>query len=277
MKAIKFNDNWFNWQDLGQHLLEKVGTIILTSVLFWLFWRLGRRMLQKYLLDNKKAQAKMTQRSKTISTLTINIFQYTILLFYFYTILSLLGLPIGTLLASAGIFSLAIGMGAQGFVSDIVNGFFILSEGQFDVGDVVQIDEEVGNVIALGLRTTQLKSTDGTVIYIPNRQIKTVRNLTRGGIGVNLDLQLLAENDLTLVESTLNHVNESLEGKLPQIINGPTLVGVTDQIGSSLNYRIHFQVSAGSESLVKDVYFKHYIQALQKVNVTFASTNLLLS
>ncbi len=65
----------------------------------------------------------------------------------------------GTLLAGAGVAGLAIGFGAQGFVNDVVTGFFILLEAQFDVGDVVKLGTISGTVTSLGLRTTVVKAT----------------------------------------------------------------------------------------------------------------------
>ena len=75
----------------------------------------------------------------TVNALVLNIYRYTCYFFLFYAILSEIGDPVGTLIAGAGIFSLALGLGAQSLVSDIVTGFFILLEQQLDVGDTVQI------------------------------------------------------------------------------------------------------------------------------------------
>ncbi len=92
-----------------------------------------KRYRQKY--QNTVAE----KRIKTFHTLTINILNYCLWFFWIYSILSTVGVPVGTLVASAGIFSLAIGLGAQGFVTDIVSGFFILLEKEIEVGEYVQL------------------------------------------------------------------------------------------------------------------------------------------
>ncbi len=110
--------------------------------------------------------------------------------FYFYAILSILGIPVSTLLASAGIVSVALGLGAQGFVTDIVTGFFILLEQQFSVGDVVKINTITGKIHAVGLRTTQVISDDGTLNFIPNRSITVVSNMSRNNMQAVIDIRL---------------------------------------------------------------------------------------
>src|SRR5581483_9441473 len=93
--------------------------------------------------------------------------------------LSILGLNLGPLLASAGIAGLAIGFGAQTLVKDVINGFFILLEDQFNVGDAVRIAGVKGVVEGMSLRRTILRDDDGTVHMVPNSQITIVSNMTR--------------------------------------------------------------------------------------------------
>jgi small conductance mechanosensitive channel len=107
---------------------------------------------------------------------------------------------VGTLIAGAGIFSLALGLGAQSLVSDIVTGFFILLEQQLDVGDTVQIGQIKGTVTALGIRTTQVTSSDGTLNFIPNRNITIVQNLSRNNMVSNVDIRITSKTPLSKVE-----------------------------------------------------------------------------
>lgn len=259
-----------NWNEVLHNLLGKSVHLVITSLIFFIIWRIGRNLINKFVINNSNFQTKMTGRRRTLSELSINLFQYTLLFFYLYGALSILGLPVGTLLASAGIVSLAIGMGAQGFVSDLVNGMNILSEGQFDVGDIVKIGNYTGTVVSLGLRTTRLKSSDGTVTYIPNRNITVVENVTRGGIGVDVKLQLNAENDLNLVNQAIKNANKDLEGAFKKVIKrGPIIIGIVEQDGLLLTYQIHFQVVSGSEAKVKNAYLTKYIEELQKEKIKF--------
>jgi small conductance mechanosensitive channel len=94
-------------------------------------------------------------------------------------VLSLLGLNLGPMLASAGIAGLAIGFGAQTLVHDFINGFFILLENQYDIGDTVRIAGVKGTVERMSLRMTVLRDEDGTVHLVPNSAVQIVSNTTR--------------------------------------------------------------------------------------------------
>lgn len=110
--------------------------------------------------------------------------------------LSILGVPVSSLLAGAGLAGVAIGLGAQGFLTDVVNGFFILLENQFEVGDSVVIGTVEGNISSVGIRTTQIRGFDGTLHFIPNRNITVVSNKSRGDMRVQIDIPIYAHTDL---------------------------------------------------------------------------------
>ena len=270
-KTVTKNIEPIDWNTISHNLLVKIVQLSITSIVFLIIWRIGKALINRYVINNSKLQTKITGRKRTLSELSINVFQYTLLLFYLYSILSILGLPVGTLVASAGIVSLALGMGAQGFVSDMVNGLVILSEGKFDVGDIVKIGNYTGTVQALGLRTTRLKNYDGTITYIPNRNITVVENVTRGGIGVDINLQVSATTDLHKLNLAIESANEKLKGTFKRKIKrGPTIVGLTGQNGNTLTYNIHFQVVSGWEAKVKNSYLSEYIKAMKDNGINFS-------
>lgn len=250
--------------------------LLISTLVFYLVSHFGRKIIKRY-LDKHNDKLVLSKRSQTISALVNSLFRYTMVFFYVYSILTILGIPVGTLIASAGIFSLAIGLGAQGFMSDLVNGFFILSEGQYDVGDNVEIGTETGTVTQLGLRTTQIVTTDGTLIFIPNRQISIVRNLTHGGIGLNLDMNLDADTDLKLLSSLLDQADEKLTDLHDKLVSGPTLIGVVGQQGQTITYRVHFQVKPGFEGKIRQAYWQTYLQYLRVNQVKFGQEAVIIN
>lgn len=265
---LKLQKIEIDWSKIGQHLLSTTWQLVITTLIFYLLSHFGHKLINNYLAKHNTIKNK---RSKTITALINSIFQYTVIFFYLFGILSILGVPVGTLLASAGIFSLALGMGAQGFVSDLVNGFFILSEDQYDVGDLVQIGTNVGTVIQLGLRTTRLKGSDGSIIYIPNRNITIVQNLAHGGVGLDINLDLSTKNDLDKVNDLIKECNRNIKPEKKTIIQGPSIVGITEQTGQKFVYSIHFQVKPGKISAVRNLYLTKYIETLQKNGIEFAN------
>lgn len=259
-----------NWDKITSHLLETAWQLLLSTLIFYLISHFGKKIIKRYLLS-KKVNVK-NKRTRTITALINSTFQYTVIFFYLFGVLSILGIPVGTLLASAGIFSLALGMGAQGFVSDLVNGFFILSEDQFDVGDTVLINNQIGTVVQLGLRTTRLKASDGSLIFIPNRNITIVQNLAHNAMSLTIPLELDAGNDFTKVTSIIKKVNGEIVPEKKTIVSGPTIVGITGQNGENVTFSIFFKVKPGKESSIRNLYLSHYLKALKENDIVLAKT-----
>ena len=119
------------------------------------------------------------QQIRTLATVVDSISVFVIVFVATLMALAQLNLHLEPLLASAGIAGLAIGFGAQTMVHDFINGFFILFENQYDLGDTVRIAGVKGVVEDMSLRRTTLRDDDGTVHIVPNSEIKIVSNLTR--------------------------------------------------------------------------------------------------
>src|SRR5699024_5161537 len=134
--------------------------LILTYLLFLLIRAFINRIfnykIQEILIAKNKNTSR--QRVNTLAKVSKNALSYLLYFFLFYTILSILGFPVATLVASAGIASFAFGMCAKEFVTDVINGFFIISEGQFDVDEVIEIPNKdiKGTVQSVGIRSTTL-------------------------------------------------------------------------------------------------------------------------
>ena len=163
-----------------ENILTKVLSLLFLFLIFYIAKKLLHTMVQKIVKPSLKMSHHDVGRQKTISRLLENVFNYTL---YFFLLYSILGLPVSSLLAGAGIAGVAIGMGAQGFLSDVINGFFILFERQLDVGDEVVLTNGPitvsGKVVSVGIRTTQLRGEDGVLHFVPNRNITVVSNFSR--------------------------------------------------------------------------------------------------
>jgi len=119
------------------------------------------------------------QQVRTLASVLTSVGIFVIFFVATLMVLSVFNLNLGPMLASAGIAGLAIGFGAQTLVHDFINGFFILFENQYDLGDVVRIAGVKGTVEGMSLRNTVLRDDDGTVHMVPNSAIQIVSNLTR--------------------------------------------------------------------------------------------------
>jgi small conductance mechanosensitive channel len=136
--------------------------------------RLSRRAIKLGL--RRAGKARTGQRLDAVAAVLASAAGFTIWLIAVFTVLAELKLSIGPLLAGAGVAGIAVGFGAQALVRDFLAGAFILIEDQFAVGDRVEIGDAIGVVETIGLRTTRLRSDDGTVWYVPNGAIAQVGN-----------------------------------------------------------------------------------------------------
>jgi len=153
-----------------ENILTKLLSLLFLFLLFYIAKKLLHTVVQRIVKPSLKMSRHDVGRQKTISRLLENMFNYTLYFFLLYCILSILGLPVSSLLAGAGIAGVAIGMGAQGFLSDVINGFFILTNGPITVS---------GKVVSVGIRTTQLRGEDQVLHFVPNRNITVVSNFSR--------------------------------------------------------------------------------------------------
>ena len=181
----KFSKIFYN-SELGFQILEKLITIILIIIIASISVKLCNKLVDYIMLTkdnaNKKFKIKSNEkRSETLHKLIRSAIRYTIYFIAFFQILSTLGINTTSIVASAGIASVAIGFGAQSLVKDIISGFFIILEGQFDVGDEVKLYNQAafiagGSVMSLGLRSTKIRSGKGEIYFIPNGSINQVIN-----------------------------------------------------------------------------------------------------
>ncbi|WP_010622761.1 mechanosensitive ion channel family protein [Paucilactobacillus suebicus] len=256
------------WQTIGEHLLSKILIIIGITIAFFIILLIGRLLINRTFKRYLAKTMLTTNRTNTIRSLTLNIFRYTCFFFYLYALLSVIGVPVGTLIAGAGIFSIALGLGAQGFVSDVVTGFFILLEQQIDVGDVIQIGTIKGTVTALGIRTTQVTSSDGTLNFIPNHNITIVSNFSRNNMRVQIDIRIDSKAPLQEINETVEQVNEQLIDKYPEVKSEPEIVGTTMNENNQLVFRITMTAASGTQETVRSGYLAAYLNELRNKNIT---------
>ncbi len=202
--------------DLLITLLEKllliIGIFIIASILVRIFNKIIDYVMTTSDNANKKFNIKFNEkRSETLHKLIKSAVRYTIYFIAFFQVLSILGVNTTSIVASAGIASVAIGFGAQSLVRDIISGFFIILEGQFDVGDNVKIYNQAafiagGYVMSLGLRSTKIRSKDGEVYFIPNGTINQVVNYSLMYNLALVELPIKIDESIEKIEERVNKV-----------------------------------------------------------------------
>ena len=195
-----------------EKLLLIIGIFIIASILVRIFNKIIDYVMTTSDNANKKFNIKFNEkRSETLHKLVKSAVRDTIYFIAFFQVLSILGVNTTSIVASAGIASVAIGFGAQSLVKDIISGFFIILEGQFDVGDNVKIYNQAafiagGYVMSLGLRSTKIRSKDGEVYFIPNGTINQVVNYSLMYNLALVELPIKIDESIEKIEERVNKV-----------------------------------------------------------------------
>lgn len=152
-----------------------------------------------------------------------------------------LDIPLGPILAGAGILGFAISLSSQNFIKDVVNGCLILIEDQYAIGDFIAIDPVMGFVENMNLRVTQLRDGDGHLITIPNGTIAIVRNMSKNWSRVNFTIQVAYDNDIEKVMQILEQVGQQLYDDpewSDRIIEVPLLLGIDELAHQGITLRV---------------------------------------
>ena len=152
-------------------------------------------------------------RAKTLAQVLRSITSVIIFIVVALMVLDEVGLPITPLLASFSVIGVALGLGAQGVVRDVVAGMFMILEDQYGVGDSVNVGEASGTVEAVGLRVTQLRDLNGTVWYVRNGEILRVGNSSQGWSRAVLDVNVAYDENIDHVEDLLRQIADEVRAE----------------------------------------------------------------
>ena len=232
-------DDFTHWArtDGLEIVLLALGAVLLTRFVHWLSQRLERHFGVAVdgdgggvltVADQARRRAAVTQ---AIERTTVALIAFFVVMM----ILNRLGIPLTTLVAPATVAGVALGFGAQRVVQDVLAGFFIISENQYGIGDLVQIAQPgsttgvSGTVEAVSLRTTQLRTATGELVILPNGEARQVTNRSRDWRLVVVDAPIPLDADVDLATSALRSAAESLacdETIGPLLLDEPTVTGV---------------------------------------------------
>jgi small conductance mechanosensitive channel len=176
---------------------------------------------------------------ETAARLLISFMKYLITVIAVMTVLTVWGIDTTTIVASAGIVSLIIGLGAQSLIADILAGMFIVFEQEYKVGDVVIIGEWKGTVLDIGIRSTRIVDIGGNVMTINNSSITKVINQNQPLSVAEAIVGIDYAEPLVNAELVLRDNISRIRGNVPDIIEGPFYKGVDELAGSSVNLLLY--------------------------------------
>lgn len=217
---------------LIKEIVGPVIVLIFSSILY----RIVKKILRKFIdLRSNKIDAK---RRNTLYYLFKSIIKIAIISIDILIILEIYGFDTRTIITSLSVIGVVVGLAFQDLIKDIIAGITIVLEGQFRVGDVIEINSFKGEVIYLGLKSTKIKAVTGEVMIIANRLITDVINYSLSNSLAIVDIDVAYESDLVKVEKVLNGLCEKLTKELPHLKGEVELLGINSLEPSSLRYRM---------------------------------------
>ena len=212
--------------------------------------RLTRRINEQFEAEGEEDQSDRQKRMQTVTKAISNTFKIVIWIITFIYSLSLLGVNVTPLLASASVLGLAIAFGAQAMVRDFFSGLFILLENQYTIGDVVDVGGIAGTVERLSLRVTVLRDIEGVVHFIPNGTVSRVSNKTQNWSRCVMEVGVGYGEDVDHVRDVLTEIFVAMK-KEPywdrRLLETPMVAGVQGLMDSSVNLRVMAKTRAGKQ------------------------------
>lgn len=222
---------------VGLGLTEVISEIIVSAIIVVVWVIVGfvvNLIIRKGIYRVMKSR-EFESRTTTIGRLLTSVARYAVWLIILIAILRELKVDVMPIVASAGVLGLAIGFGAQQIVRDFISGFFIMFEGVFNVGDLVEVDGFTGNVVRLGLRTTVIQNWKGNVKTISNGEIKGIINYSKNDSLAVVEFGVAYETDLVKLSEYMDEFCQLEFDKYDNIIDSPKFLGVTKLDNSSVN------------------------------------------
>lgn len=266
-----------------QHEGLSIAFILLGAALLYYFGSIAVRFFTTQLVKGKgRALPKrdIEKREKTVSSLTVAVWRIAVGIMAGVSIIKILfpALDLSPLFASAGIVGVAVAFGSQSLVKDFLTGLFIISENQYRVGDVIEIQgmsvsDAHGRVERVGTRTTVIRDEDGNVHYVPNGSIVHVVNKTMGFSRVNFSVAILNGSDLDQAISVINQVGDALamdEKWKKKILEAPQFDSISSFSGSSTEIKIVGKVQPSDQWSITAEMRRRLLEELEQNDIKLA-------
>jgi small conductance mechanosensitive channel len=268
----KLLDQWSDDAfDFVRHDLPKIVTMLLLAFILTRILKLITKRLSHLGKSGNLPTGVRGQQLRTLSGVIYSVGVFVILFLTAMEILDTVNVNIKPLLASAGIVGLAIGFGAQTLVKDVVTGFFVLVENQYEVGDTVKIADRTGVVEIMSLRRTVLRDSDGSIHIIPNSSVAVVTNFTRDWTQIAMHVSVAYNEPSDKITGLLKEVGTELQNDpafKASIVGTPEVPGIEKVTGQEVDYLMlvktvpgqQYAVSRELRRRIKECFQKNHVQ-----------------
>jgi small-conductance mechanosensitive channel len=253
----------------------RIAVVVITAYFLTRMVPRGTRRLVRSLQLRAPARltsARASERAGTVGTVLGSIFRTIVWVIAGLTMLGILGINLGPFVATATVIGAAVGFGAQSLVKDFLSGLLIVVEDQYGVGDTITTNDITGTVEGLNLRTTRVRTVEGTVWYIANGEIRKVGNGSEGFTQAVVDIVVPPGTDLSRVEELAAEeaaafgADEEWQGK---VLEPPQVLGVQGVAADGVTIRVVAKTAVGTNAPVARALRASIVERLRREGVAW--------
>ena len=229
---------FFNSLNIDENFVRFVNPFV--YVLFAVLFYVLLSKIAGFFFDRHKDELieKQMNRIVTLKAMFMSIVKYILFFAVIIAIMANFGIDVSSLLAGLGIAGAILGLAFQDFVKDIIAGFSIITENQYEVGDLIEVGGFKGRVTSVGLKTTRIRDYRGKVKIIANRNITEIINWSRHDTLAEVKVNVGYENDPDKVLDVLEKVKKELDGSMEQMTGEIKVFPVTELGENGITYTI---------------------------------------
>jgi small-conductance mechanosensitive channel len=260
--GVRVLDNWIS-------LIVELGSVIVLAALGILAVQFGRTRLARA-LEGSSATPTRRKQWHTVVQVVSWVVNASIVIVAVMMLLSRF-VDIAPLLASLGVVGLALSLGAQTLIKDLIGGMLILIENQYAIGDVIQVGDIAGSVEHFTLRVTHVRSVEGKLHVVPNGEIRIVSNITRHWSRAMVDLGVAYEEDLDRVLAVLEREAEAFAQDpevADQLIEAPSVIGPLSLGDWAVTVRVMVKTLPGKHWGVGQILRRRLLAACERERIT---------
>lgn len=254
--------------------MEKLINSGIIIVIFTIVYLIISRVIKN--INRRNFMKAGEKRKKTLLLLINSIIKYILMIVCVLTILDIYGVDTTALITSLGLIGLGASLALQDTLKDLLAGFFIIFENQYDIGDVIEINNFKGEVISLGLKTTKIKAYTGEINIVANRNIAEVINYSSSNSLAIVDFDISYDEDLNKVEEVLNNLCAKLSNDLSNIKGEVKLLGIENLGSSGITYRITVETKSMEQNKIQRQIRKSVREELGKHGIEIPYTQVVI-
>ena len=283
--ADRWHDFWHG--DIGEWILTRglritllvLGALLAGRFITWTAQRVSRRIDTKFRRSDALVRSESAKHRQAVASVISYLAIALLAAMVLVEVTDILAIPVSSLVAPAAVLGAALGFGAQRVVQDLLSGFFIITEKQYGVGDLVQLtlgssNDAMGTVEDVTLRVTKLRTSEGEMYTVPNGQIMKSLNLSKDWARAVIDIPVPATADLVRVNKVLLEVCDAAPddpGLKELLLDKPQVKGIESIERDTVNLQMVARTLPGKQFEVGRILRLLVVAALSRAGIAISA------